>query len=582
MHKMTREWIKRLSDKADGTRAKLSGWVDSKRDLGNLIFIYLRDVTGLIQVVFDSERSAVAWEQAKDLKVEWVISVTGIISSRPDSNKLSEDRLGTLEFFAESVEILNKSKILPFELKEGDKIKEELRLRYRYLDLRRRSLQDNLKFKNEIFFYIREYLHNTDFIEIETPNLIKSTPEGARDFIVPSRNFKGKFYALPQSPQILKQLLQVSGFERYYQMARCFRDEDLRADRQPEFTQLDIEMSFITEEDVISLAEGMIGYLFKKVMGRELELPFPRLTYDAALARFGTDKPDLRFGLELEDFTAAFADTDFQVLKSAVSSGNKIMGIRVKETEYFSRKNIDKLSEELKNFGIPGLIFIKKTGEDVSSSIKKYLTEGTLSRLNLSENETLLLIAGKDSVIFPALGSLRENLGRDLKLINPDFKFIWIVDFPLLEQDNDSGTWTYKHHPFTQASDASALFESRDLSKIKARAYDLVLNGAEIAGGSIRNHDPEIQKQVFNLLSIPEEVMKTQFGFLLEALETGAPPHGGIAFGMERFVAQLLNIESIRDVMAFPKTTSGACLMTGAPDTILPEQLNELNLKIKE
>ncbi|MDD3627335.1 MAG: aspartate--tRNA ligase [bacterium] len=579
---MKREWIKTLSEKGPGTKVLLSGWVDSKRDLGNLVFIYLRDVTGMIQVIFDSEKFPEVWESAKDLKAEWVISVSGATRPRPDSNVKAEDKLGSLEFIAETLTVLNKSKILPFELKEGDKIKEELRLKYRYLDLRRKELKDNIIFKNEVFFSIRDFLHKHNFFEIETPILIKSTPEGARDFIVPARNFKGKFYALPQSPQILKQLLQISGFERYYQMARCFRDEDLRADRQPEFTQLDIEMSFVTEEDILSIVEEMIGYLFKTVMKDEIALPFKRLTYKEVMSRFGTDKPDLRFGLELEDFTSAFEGIDFQVLKSVISSGQKIMGIRVEDVEYFSRKNIDKLTEELKNFKIPGMIFIKKVGEDISSSIKKFLTDDILNRIHLDENQTVLLLAGAEAVILPALGYLRERLGKELNLIKSGFEFLWVVEFPLLELDPETGSWTYKHHPFTQASDSESLFHNKDLGNIKAKAYDLVLNGAEVAGGSIRNHDPEIQKQVFKLLNISEEIVTNQFGFLIEALESGAPPHGGIAFGMERFVAQLLNIESIRDVMAFPKTTSGTCLMTGAPDFIFPDQLKDLNLEIKE
>jgi aspartyl-tRNA synthetase len=577
---MKRELIKNLISKENGSEVCLSGWVDSKRDLGNLIFIYLRDISGLVQVVFDPEKVKDVWEQSRNLKPEWVIRIKGNLSFRPGENVLDQHSTGNIEVLASELEILNDSKILPYELKEGEKIKEELRLKYRYLDLRRKELKDNIVFRSEIFYRLREFLHKEGFIEIETPILIKSTPEGARDFIVPSRNFPKKFYALPQSPQLLKQLLQVAGFEKYYQMARCFRDEDLRADRQPEFTQLDIEMSFIEMDDIIDMVERLVNYVLKEVLNINLEIPIQQISYNDAMERYGSDKPDIRFELLIENFTDDFRDIDFKILQTVIDSGNRIRGIRIENVDYFSRKKIDLLTNELKNFGIPGMIYIKRKNGEISSSIKKFLTEDIISKLNIKDGETVLILAGSDSLINPALSYLRNKLGRELNFVKAELGFLWVVDFPLLEFDSDSNTWTYKHHPFTQPFDPEKLMKGEDLAGIKARAYDLILNGEEVAGGSIRNHDIRIQKQIFKTMGIPEEVYMKQFGFLLEALEFGAPPHGGIAFGMARFVASLIGIENIRNVMAFPKTTSGNCLMTGAPDSVSAEQLHELKIKI--
>jgi aspartyl-tRNA synthetase len=569
--------------------AVLMGWVHRRRDHGGVIFIDVRDGQGITQVVFRPE-AAELQEQARRLRGEFVIAVEGQVRHRPAGMVNADMATGEIELEARRFEILSESKPPPFLIEEDSGALEDLRLKYRYLDLRRPPLQRAIRLRHRIYQAVREYLNGQNFVEIDTPILTRSTPEGARDYLVPSRTYPGKFYALPQSPQIYKQLLMVAGFERYYQIARCFRDEDLRADRQPEFTQIDIEMSFVQEEDIFELTEGLFHHVFQKVMGVELTLPFPRLEHGEALARFGVDKPDIRFGLELVDLSDLFVDTDFGVFSSVLQAGGQIKAINAKGCGSYSRKDLDALTELAKSSGAKGLISFKAVQKDgpsavLQSAVDKYLRPEQLGdmsrRLEIDSGDLVLVVAGPPGVVASSLGSLRREVARREKLI-PDgrWDFCWVVDFPLFSRNRDSGEIEPEHHPFTGFREEDRHLFASDPTRIRSRAYDIVLNGVELGSGSIRIHRRDDQEQVFESLGLSRQQIQARFGFLLEAFEYGVPPHGGIAPGLDRLVMIMGGFSSIREVIPFPKTTQGASLMSGAPSVVDQAQLDELGLRL--
>ena len=554
----------------------LQGWVNKKRDLGGLIFIDLRDRSGIIQLTVSPDSDV--YEIASTLKNEYVIKATGKVMER--QNKNSNLKTGDIEVLVDNIEVLNKCSDLPFDLNNVTAL-EDTRLKYRYLDLRREELQNNLMVKHNIMKSVREYLNNLDFMEIETPILCKSTPEGARDYLVPSRVSKGSFYALPQSPQIFKQLLMMSGFEKYYQIARCFRDEDLRADRQPEFTQIDMEMSFVSSDDIMNVTEGLIAKVFKDVKGIDIKLPIDRMDYDTAIDLYGSDKPDLRFDLVINDITSNFKDSEFKVFSDVISNGGIINAIVVKnEASNFSRKDIDKLGDFVKIYGANALAFLKYDN-GFTGSISKFVSDeigkSLVNDLSLSNNDLILIIAGDKKIVKNSLGALRCKIARDLDLISSDYKLVWITDFPMFEYSLEEDRYIACHHPFTMPKDIDNL---DDKENAKAIAYDIVLNGYELGGGSIRIHDSEVQNKVLKSLGLSKEEAEEKFGFLLRALSLGAPPHGGLAIGLERFTMILSGTENIRDVIAFPKTASASDLMTEAPSLVDSKQLDELGIKI--
>jgi aspartyl-tRNA synthetase len=576
-----------LAKKDVNREVTLLGWVQRRRDLGGLIFIELRDRQGIVQVVFNPEVSSGAHEKAQSLRSEYVIAVIGAVAERPKGTANPKLKTGEIEVLAKELKILNVAKTPPFPIEDEAEVAEETRLKYRYLDLRRPGLQRNLILRHQVAKEVRNYFDRSGFLEVETPMLFKSTPEGARDFLVPSRLSPGSFYALPQSPQLLKQILMVSGFDRYFQIVRCFRDEDLRSDRQPEFTQIDVEMSFVTVQDIQRTMEGLMAHIFKEVLGIDLKLPFPILTYDEAMNRYGVDKPDTRFGMELRDVTEALRGSSFQVFRDTVEGKGIIKAINVKGGSTFSRKEVDDLTHFVQNFGVKGLISAKVGANGWQSSIQKFVTEeekkAVNDTLNAMENDLLLFVAGSPKVVNQSLANLRLHLGERLGLIPKDeYRFVWILDFPLLEYDEAEGRFVAVHHPFTAPKDED-IPELKDRPEfVKAKAYDLVLNGSEIGGGSIRNHLREVQSLLFEKLGMGEKEARERFGFLLEALEYGTPPHGGIAFGLDRLVMILSHAESIRDVIAFPKTQKGTCLMSDAPSRVESKQLDELSIKVKE
>nr|WP_245628364.1 aspartate--tRNA ligase [Fervidicola ferrireducens] len=576
-----------LTKENSGQEVTLMGWVQTRRDHGGLIFVDLRDRSGIVQVVFNPEYSREAFETAKEVKTEYVIAVNGKVYERPKESINPKIKTGEIEVFADKLEILNPAKTPPFPIEDDIKVDESLRLKYRYLDLRRPSMLRNITFRHKVSKAIRDFLDENGFIEVETPMLTRSTPEGARDFLVPSRLNPGTFYALPQSPQLFKQILMVAGIERYYQITRCFRDEDLRADRQPEFTQLDIEMSFVDVEDVISLNERLMKYVVEKTMGISLEIPFKRITYKDAMEIYGTDKPDTRFGLEMVDVTDIASKSDFRVFSDAAESGGKVKGINIKNSaELFSRRQIDELVEKAKEFGAKGLAWIIYSGEGIKSPIAKFFSDELLNellkRMNAQPGDLLVFVADTDpKLVLTSMGQLRLHLGKQLNLIDENsLNFLWVVEFPLLEWDEEENRFVAMHHPFTSPMDEDLDLLEREPSRVRAKAYDLVLNGTEVGGGSIRIHRTDLQERMFKVLGFTKERAWENFGFLLRAFEYGTPPHGGIAYGLDRLVMLLLGLNSIRDCIAFPKTQNAACLMTEAPAPVESRQLKELHIQI--
>ena len=568
-----------------GETVTLMGWVLRRRDHGGVIFIDLRDRWGITQVVFNPEVHAEVHAKAHQLRNEWVIAVKGLVENRPEDMENPNLKTGAIEVLVDTLRILNTSQTPPFPLDEEVEVSENLRLKYRYIDLRRPPMASGLVMRHQAAQSVRTYLDANGFLEIETPVLTRSTPEGARDYLVPSRVNAGKFYALPQSPQLFKQLLMISGMDRYYQIVRCFRDEDLRADRQPEFTQIDMELSFIEEEDIYEIIEGMMRNLFKDVLNIEVSTPFARMDYQEAMARFGTDRPDTRFGLELVDLTETVRDCGFNVFQSVVKKGGMVKSINAKGCGDFSRKDLDDLTEFVGQFGAKGLAWVKvKAGGEWQSPITKFFTDveraAISGELGAEENDVLFFVADQGTVVHQALSELRLELGRKLGLIEKNtFNFVWVVDFPLLEFDHEERRHVAVHHPFTAPKGEDMEFLEKDPGRIRSRAYDLVLNGIEIGGGSIRIHQKGIQDKVFAALGIAAEEAEDKFGFLLRALELGAPPHGGIAFGFDRLLMIMAGRESIRDVIAFPKTQKATCPVTEAPASVARKQLTELYLR---
>ncbi|MFA5779518.1 MAG: aspartate--tRNA ligase [Elusimicrobiota bacterium] len=561
----------------------LCGWVHTRRDHGGIIFIDLRDRYGITQVVFGGGD---VLSKAKDLKPEYVVSIEGTVSIRPEGTVNKNLPTGEIEIAAEKFEILNASKTPPFEIDSANIPSEEVRLKYRYIDLRRQEMKKNILLRHEIIFAVRNFLSKNDFIDVETPQLTKSTPEGARDFLVPSRYEPGKFFALPQSPQLFKQLLMVSGFDRYFQIAKCFRDEDLRSDRQPEFTQIDIEMSFIDEDDIISVTEKLIFEIFKTA-GIEIKIPIERMSYDTAMLKYGVDRPDTRFALEISDLTETLKNTGFKVFAEAIKNGGVVRGICAPCGEKFSRQQIDNLTEFVKKFGARGLAWMKMTEKGFESNIVKFFTPAELENIgktfNSKPGDIVFFAADKEKPVCDVLGALRIHLAELLGIIPKDkFNFLWVVDFPLFAYNSDEKKWDAVHHPFTAANEDILQLSTDDprLSHLKSRAYDIVLNGTELGGGSIRIHKKDVQEKIFDILNITKEDADVKFGFLLSAFEYGAPPHGGIALGLDRILAMITKSESIRDVIAFPKTQSGSCLLTNAPSEVSERQLKELKIKI--
>ncbi|MBA4374233.1 MAG: aspartate--tRNA ligase [Thermodesulfovibrio sp.] len=578
-----------IRENSIGSVITIAGWVFRRRDHGGLIFIDLRDRSGLCQIVFSPDVNAAAHDSGHDLRAEYVISVSGEIRRRPVGTENPNLPTGQVELYVDKLEILNEAAPLPYSMEEAAEAGEQLRLRYRYLDLRRPEMQQNLIMRHRVTKLMRDYLDRSGFIEIETPMLTKSTPEGARDYLVPSRLNPGNFFALPQSPQLFKQILMVAGMEKYFQVVKCFRDEDLRADRQPEFTQVDLEMSFIDRDDIIGLMEGLMQKVFKEVLDVEVAVPFKRLGYQESMERFGNDKPDMRFGLELRDMADLAGKGTFKVFLDALKSGGMIKALLGKGMAGLSRKDVDTLTVEAQSFGAKGLAWIKiKNGFE--SPIAKFFPEEVLKemaeRLEAEEGDMMLFVADRPKVVYDVLSRMRLELGKRLNLIRPGFEFVWITDFPLLEWDEEEGRFQAMHHPFTAplVEDIEKMLSGdiKDkalLSSLKARAYDIVLNGFEIGGGSIRIHNQALQKKMFELLNIGEEDARTKFGFLLDALQFGAPPHGGIALGLDRLLMLMAGTSSIRDVIAFPKTQKGTCMMSGAPSTVETKQLRELHIK---
>ena len=568
-----------------GQEVVLCGWMARRRDHGGLIFVDLRDRSGLVQLVFSPDVDPAAFRKAESVRTEYVLAVRGTVRLR-DANTVNPNMsTGEIEVDGVELRILNAAKTPPFYIQDDIDVDEVLRLKYRYLDLRRPEMQRNIMLRHRVAKLMRDFFDSNGFIEVETPMLTKSTPEGARDYLVPSRVNPGKFYALPQSPQIFKQILMVAGFERYFQIVRCFRDEDLRADRQPEFTQLDIEMSFIDREDVLTMMENMVAYLFKEAIGADVPPPFQRLSYDEAMDRYGSDKPDLRFGMELVDISDAVRGSDFKVFESVLAAGGKVKAINVKGYAVIPRRELDGLVEYVGQYGGKGLAWLCYTGEGIKSQITKFFNDDIIAKVTAAtaaeEGDLLLLMADAPATLNPLLGQLRLEMARRLNLIDPHkLAFLWVIDFPMFEYDDEDKRWVAMHHPFTSPREEDLPYLDSDPGRIKAKAYDMVLNGTELGGGSIRIYQREVQEKVFKAMGFTEEEANEKFGFLLEAFEYGTPPHGGIAFGLDRMAMLMAGRPSIRDVIAFPKTQSATDLMTQAPSTVSPKQLKELYIKL--
>ena len=568
-----------------GKTVVVGGYVQKIRDIGNLIFIDLRDRTGIVQLAFDDATDREVFEKAKSCRSEYVLMAKGIVRERESKNK--DIKTGDIEIFVDDLRILAKAQTPPFEIVNDTNVNEELRLKYRYLDLRRSVLQQNLIMRSKIAKAARDYFYDNGFIEIETPMMIKSTPEGARDYVVPSRVHHGKFYALPQSPQIYKQLLMISGFDRYIQLARCFRDEDLRADRQPEFTQIDFEMSFVDVDDILELTEGFISYLYKTVMNVDVPVPLPRLTYKEAMERYGSDKPDTRFGMEIQNISEAVADSDFAVFKSALENGGSVRAIVVPDAaSVYTRKEIDKLVDYSKGIGAKGLAYVRWVDDEPNASFKKFFTPeeimSLMDKLGAKKGDVVLIVADKDRVTLPVLGALRLKTAKRLDIIPEGWNFLWITDFPFFEYDEESGSWLAMHHPFTMPKDECIQYLDSAPEKVIAKAYDLVLNGVELSSGSIRINDYELQQKMFESLGLTDEEIEAKFGFLVEAYKYGAAPHGGMGIGLDRLAMLMTGCDSLRDVTAFPKVQNASELMSQAPGEIDDIQLKELAIAVTE
>ncbi len=566
-----------------GESITVCGWVQKQRDKGSLIFIDLRDRTGILQLTFDDTTDKAVFEKAKSCRGEYVLAAVGTVRER--SSKNPDIPTGDIEIAVTELRILNKAITPPFEITDNCKTAEDIRLKNRYLDLRRPALMKNILFKHQVMQAARRYFSENGFIEIETPMMIKSTPEGARDYIIPSRVHNGSFYALPQSPQLYKQLLMVSGFDKYFQLARCFRDEDLRADRQPEFTQIDVEMSFVDMEDVLSVGEGFVKFLMKETMGMDIPMPLPRLTYNEAMFRYGSDKPDTRYGMEITDLSDIAAQTEFGVFKTALDNGGSVRGICVKDgAKVYTRKEIDKLVEYVKGIGAKGLAWIRWADEKPTCTFSKFLAEGQLEtildRMGAEKGDVVLIVADKNAVTLPVLGALRQEAAKRMDIIPDTFNFLWVVEFPFFEYNDETQSWDAMHHPFTAPLDDCIQYLDNAPDKVYAKAYDLVLNGIELSSGSIRITDPELQEKMFEALGFTPEQAHEKFGFLTDAFQYGAPPHGGFGIGLDRLVMLMCKAESLRDVVAFPKVKDASEPMTNAPQPVDDVQLAELGIKV--
>lgn len=575
-----------LREENIGEEVTLMGWVSKERNLGSIVFIDLRDREGIIQVVFDDTVDKDLFEKSIKLRSEFVIAVVGKVRQRSSIN--NNIPTGKIEVLAKELRILNESKVPPIYIKDDDNVAENMRLKYRALDLRKPKMLNNLMTRSKFYKVTRDFFSDEGFIEVETPMLTKPTPEGARDYLVPSRVNEGKFYALPQSPQLMKQLLMVSGLDKYIQITKCFRDEDLRANRQPEFTQIDLEMSFVDIEDVISVNERFLKHAFKEILSKDIEIPIRRMKYKEAMDRYGVDKPDLRFGLELVDLSDEVKESGFKVFESSVSDGKSVRAINIKKgAEFYSRKAISKLEDTVKTYGAKGLAWIKFIDGEITSPIIKFLSEETVkkifNKMKVEDGDLLVFVADKNNIVYDSLGNLRNKIARDMDLIdNNSYELVWITEFPLFEYDDEENRYVAKHHPFTSPMEEDLeLLDTGNLDKMRAKAYDIVINGDEMGGGSIRINNPEIQEKMFKALGLSREEAEEKFGFLIEAFKYGAPPHGGLAYGLDRLIMLFTGNENIRDVIAFPKTQSATSLLTGAPAEISEKQLEEVHIKLR-
>lgn len=567
-----------------GEKITVMGWVQRKRNLGGLIFVDLRDRTGILQIVFGDKINKEAFEKSDNIKSEYCIAATGTIVKRESPNK--EIPTGMVELRGEYVRIFSESETPPIYIKENLDAAENIRLKYRYLDLRRPDMQRRLMTRYKIAKVVRNFLDEEGFLEIETPMLGKSTPEGARDYLVPSRNYNGKFYALPQSPQLFKQLLMVSGYDRYFQIVKCFRDEDLRANRQPEFTQVDMELSFVEQDDVMNLNERLIQRVFKEILNVDVKLPIERMPYKVVMEKYGSDKPDLRFGMEINDITEVVKNIDFKVFQNAIEAGGSVRAIKVPNSAKMGRKQIDKLVQFVKDYGAKGLVWMAYREDEVKSSMAKFLTEentkNILNKMEAVPGDLILIVADKNKVVFESLGALRVHMAKETGILdgNDEFRFVWVTEFPLLSYNEEEQRYEAEHHPFTAPMDEDIQYLDSDPGRVRAKAYDIVLNGEELGGGSIRIHDTKLQEKMFNVIGISQEKAWEKFGYLLEAFKFGPPPHGGLAYGFDRMVMFLTKTDNIKDVIAFPKNQNAFCPLTEAPNVVDESQLNELGISI--